>query len=98
MDIRAYPHGLDSLRVAIAGELDLATADVCQAGLVALMYTEGTRELVVDLSDLTFVDCAGLRALIAARSRGLSLGVTVRVQQPQPIVAMVLAATGTWDM
>jgi len=98
MDIRVYPHGLGSLRVAIGGELDLATADACQAGLVAVMYTEGTDEVVVDLAGLTFVDCAGLNALMVARSRGQSLGVTVRVEHAQPIVAMVLRVTGTWDM
>jgi len=98
VDIRVYPHDLGALRVVLDGELDLATVDMCEAGLVALLSTAGTRELIIDLSDLTFVDCAGLRALIVVRSRGRSVGVRVRALQPQPIVARVLHATGTWEL
>ncbi|HKE64576.1 MAG TPA: STAS domain-containing protein [Micromonosporaceae bacterium] len=98
MEFRVYPDGPGALRVTLEGELDLATVDVCRAGLVALLSTAGTRYVVIDLADLTFVDCAGLSALIVARSRGRDVGVQVRVRRPQPIVATVLRATGTWEL
>jgi len=98
MDFRVYPDGPGALRVTLDGELDLATVDMCRAGLVALLHTAGTRDVVLDLTDLTFLDCAGLTALIVARSRGREVGVRVRVRHPQPIVATVLRATGTWEL
>lgn len=52
-----------SVRVRLAGELDIATvgafADRCD-GLLA----DGYERLVLDLRDLTFMDSSGLRAIV----------------------------------
>jgi anti-anti-sigma factor len=55
----------DVIRVVkIAGELDLANQR-----LVTHQCTEGrTRAVVADISELTFLDCGGYRAFIAARA------------------------------
>ena len=94
MEIRPYPDGFGTVRVALEGELDLATADECQERLVGLMSIAGTREVILDLAGLTFVDCAGLRAFVVARSAGVHAGVHVRIEQPQAIVGCVLRTTG----
>src|SRR6266496_3765460 len=47
----------------VAGEVDLSTAEeLTQAGLDAL--AEGARAVIVDLTDVTFLDSSGLAALI----------------------------------
>lgn len=50
--------------VKIAGELDIANV-----AWVTSRCTEGqTRHVVIDLSDLMFLDCGGCRALVNARA------------------------------
>jgi anti-anti-sigma factor len=52
------------VRVRVEGELDLADAP----GLEELLKHEisAGNEVVLDLCDLTFMDCAGLHAILAA--------------------------------
>jgi anti-sigma B factor antagonist len=51
--------------VSVRGELDAATApdlaDVCHS-----VHAAGARDLVIDLTDTSFLDSSGLRALIEA--------------------------------
>jgi anti-sigma B factor antagonist len=59
----------DAFLVSVVGELDLHTTPQLRAALAGLDGREATR-LVVDLTDVTFLDSAALKALIAeARAR-----------------------------
>ena len=53
--------------VTLTGELDMAHAPTVAETLDALADTE--RPLVVDLSELTFMDSSGLHAILTARAR-----------------------------
>ena len=53
--------------VRLQGELDLATAPTIQEHLPAL-EADGVRAVILDLRDLAFIDCTGLRALFNAWS------------------------------
>lgn len=63
--------------VTVAGEIDLTNADQVdrQLGLAA----DGSAELVVDLTDVTYLDSQGVRILqhLAQRQRSGALRVTV---------------------
>jgi anti-sigma B factor antagonist len=48
----------------VSGEIDPATAPALAGELRALIFTGAPRELVVDLSGVTFIDSTGLRAVI----------------------------------
>jgi anti-sigma B factor antagonist len=50
--------------IVLAGDLDLLTAPVLQRALKAVSDA-GSAPLVLDVSDLAFMDCAGLRILDA---------------------------------
>lgn len=56
--------------VALRGELDLVTAE----GLTDALVEIAGSTLVVDLSDLTFMDSSGIGALVVARRRIMSSG------------------------
>ena len=60
-------------RMSLRGELDLATAPILTDQL-ARVEGEGVAEIVLDLSQLTFLDGSGLRALLAGRSRAETNG------------------------
>ena len=55
-------------RVALAGALDLATVPALE-GHLAEVEGDGVSAIMLDLRELTFLDCSGLNAFLAARSR-----------------------------
>ena len=58
----------DSVIVAVAGEIDLSTADRLDAAIRQAEATE-TDRIVVDLSAMSFVDSTGLGVLLEAIKR-----------------------------
>lgn len=53
-----------------------------------------SRLLIVELSGVHFMDCAGVRMLLAARAAAVARGSLLVLACPQPIVARVLSLTG----
>ena len=63
------------------GGLDAGSASISTNGVDAALAA-GTRELVIDLRDVAFVDVDGLLALAAARSRAAVLRGYLRLRPP----------------
>ena len=79
--------------VALSGELDMFTAGLEYASLVDECIEIG-HDVVVDLSELTFMDSTGL-ALLLRLDRGLrSAGAQLVVTSPQPEVLRMFETTG----
>src|SRR3954454_5285782 len=55
----------DTIALSVAGELDASTAPQLQAAILAV--NTDCRQLVVDLSELTFIDSIGLGILLGAK-------------------------------
>jgi anti-sigma B factor antagonist len=51
----------------LRGELDMASAPALE-GMLQELCEEGAQELLVDLSELTFMDSAGLNAILKSRT------------------------------
>ena len=68
--------------IAFRGELELATADRAGDQLHALLEA-GAREVLVDLTDTTFLDCAGIGALVEAARAAHARGGRLYVQRAQ---------------
>jgi anti-anti-sigma factor len=75
------------------GELDLASAPTLWAALAGTLE-EGHRAVVMDLSRLTFSDCAGLRPVRRALRQGAAAGTDVALRDAVPAVSRVLELTG----
>jgi len=75
--------------VALRGELDVCTA---AGGLSALSApaAAGAR-IVVDLTELAFVDCYSLGKLMAVRAQARRAGGDLVLAAPQPIVLRLLS-------
>jgi anti-sigma B factor antagonist len=58
-----------SVTVTVIGELDIATVPRFTARVGELARRGHLREMVMELSGLTFIDAGGLRALVELRSR-----------------------------
>ncbi|MFD9692524.1 STAS domain-containing protein [Kitasatospora sp. NPDC059146] len=66
------PHTADAATVTACGDIDLATAPELRRSLVAALHAH--RDVVLDLSQVTFMNCAGLAALVHARNLADRLG------------------------
>ena len=65
LGIRLQGQG-DRRTLALTGEMDLATAPALE-GAVIRLCRDGIKQLVLDLSELEFIDGSGLHAVSAAR-------------------------------
>src|SRR5215211_7610380 len=96
-DIKTRREG-DSVTVAVAGELDLSTADKLDAAIRDAEETEIGR-IVVDLSDLTFLDSTGLQVLLQAGVRHRRDGNRlIFVPSKHDAVARLIALTCTSEI
>ncbi|MET8145728.1 STAS domain-containing protein [Sphaerisporangium sp. NPDC005288] len=78
--------------LALAGELDLATADILVASAKDLIG-RGHAHLALDVTDLRFCDSTGLEAMIAASERTAGAGGSLRLVGVRGILQRVLEVT-----
>ncbi|MHB8659360.1 MAG: STAS domain-containing protein [Solirubrobacteraceae bacterium] len=64
--------GLDAAWVRVTGELDLATAPILAQALS--QAEERAQRVVLDLRELTFMDCSGVRVILDASHRATAAG------------------------
>ena len=81
-------------RVAVVGEVDLATAHLLRDRLLSVLREQAPAVLDVDLAGVTFLDCTGISALVAVRNAAVHAGGQMPVSNPQPIVRRVVDVTG----
>ncbi len=78
--------------VSVAGELDMATVSDVEACFERRLGVE--TDLIIDLSELSFMDSSGVAALVRIRNRALEQGWVLRLRGASGIVANVLRVTG----
>lgn len=76
--------------VAVRGELDFAAADGLVESVQEHLSACRSPGIGVDLSEVTFLDCAGVRALFTVGRRAADLGVTICLAAESPAVGHVL--------
>jgi anti-sigma B factor antagonist len=94
MDLKlaVQDHG-DRATIQVAGEVDLATSPQLQAIQIDLV-DQGFHQLIVDLEQVSFLDCAGIGMLVDARRRVQAHGGSLKLVRPAPLVRRVLEVTG----
>jgi anti-sigma B factor antagonist len=80
-------------RIRVTGDLDAATAPRLRR-CVSELAELGAADFAVDLSRVSFLDCAGLGALVSAKKRLRATGGDLRVVAASRSVRRVLALTG----
>ena len=85
--------------VAVAGDLDVATAPILREQLLALV-AEGAQRLIVDLRRVTFIESVALGVIIGARRRlgSADKGLCVVVDPSQTTIRKVFSVTGLDDV
>ena len=87
--------GRDAAWVRVTGELDIATAPQLEHTLREAQLR--ARRVVPDLRELTFMDCAGIRAILAASNHARQAGAHLVVVRGPSHVDRVFTLTGTSD-
>jgi anti-sigma B factor antagonist len=75
--------------ISVVGELDVSSVDALKA-----IVGDGDTDLVVDLGAVTFIDSAGIVALLSAQETARTSGRRFVVDEPSPFVERVLENAG----
>lgn len=77
----------------VEGEIDVATADEMRRVALAVMDEHGP-SLTLDLSEVSFMDCAGLTALLSVRRVARARGGHVSLTGLSDMILRLLHITG----
>ena len=94
--VAVAPDGPGRFVVTLAGELDLAAADGFWAELEPLIEPAGM--VVLDGTELSFLDSSGLRVLLLANAKAKELGAKFRFVATHRAVRRTLQLTGADDL
>ncbi|HKX71950.1 MAG TPA: STAS domain-containing protein [Acidimicrobiales bacterium] len=83
--------------VALAGELDLHEAKRLSTAMSEVL-TGPITAIEVDLRKLTFIDSAGIRAVLIARAEAERLGVAFRLWGASTAVVRIMKIAGVEDL
>jgi anti-sigma B factor antagonist len=94
-EVRVRPDR-DVVHLEPAGELDMSTAPLVR-GHVDELVAAGFTDVVIDLRGLEFIDCSGVRLLLALDAGASSDGWRLTLVQGHPAIERLFALTGTLD-
>lgn len=80
-------------RLVLRGELDTDSVADANRALESLL-TGGPARVILDLSELDFMDSTGVKFLLDARDAARELGVTIALAYKQGTVERVLTVSG----
>lgn len=80
--------------VHLAGEIDIRTASEAQEKVTSALTDERPGTLLLDLSEVSFLDSVGIGFLVGLNRQAEGVGTQLRLRGLQPQVHRVLAATG----
>lgn len=83
--------------IALAGECDLNTGRQLRDVLTSEV-SRGAHRIILDLSQLSFMDSTGMQIVLSSRTVLTVRGGTLALVSPQPVVARVLELTGAAEL
>ena len=88
----------ESLFIEIIGELDLKVADKLRTDLDKLIDENPGKELILDFSNVNFIDSSGLGVLLGRYKKTCSTGNKICIKDAQPQVKRVLELSGIFRL
>src|SRR5580700_3125412 len=86
-------HGSHETLVSLSGELDLSSAPALRELLAGAFEDDGPRRIVLDLSDLIYLDSTGLSIFVSAHKRATASDIEFCLADPNPSVARLFKIT-----
>jgi anti-sigma B factor antagonist len=91
--VAVHPDGATTV-VRVAGDVDADTSPTLRAAVTPLLHQPLPHTIIFDLSDVTFIDSAGLTVFISAARDGR----TVLLRHPSEVLTRLIDATGLSDL
>jgi anti-sigma B factor antagonist len=92
LNLKELRQGSESL-VSLSGELDLSSAPPLRELLSRVLEEDSLHRLVVDLSDLIYLDSTGLSVFVTAHKRASASGIQFCLANPNPSVGHLFKVT-----
>ena len=86
--------GPDGLQIRLIGEMDMSNVDEARKPIFAAMDDDDGRPVVLDLSELEFMDSTGIRLLLEAHAASTADSNRLSFRGVRDQVAQVLRVTG----
>jgi anti-sigma B factor antagonist len=86
-------HGGQETLVRLSGELDLSSAPALREVLAGAFEDDGPRRIVLDLSDLIYLDSTGLSIFVSAHKRATASSIEFCLANPNPSVGRLFKIT-----
>ena len=80
--------------MVLSGEVDATSADRLTESVVEVLGRRKPRRLEIDLGGVTFLDSAGIRALVRCHADAQQADCPLTLSAPRPMVYRVLEITG----
>ncbi len=90
----SFTHKGSTLTAALSGEIDHHSAKGAREAIDASLFKYRPSSLVLDLSNVGFMDSAGLGLILGRCALCEELGIAVHLQSPSPRVLKILAVAG----
>ena len=87
----------DTATVSLHGEVDVATVDQVRVALTDAIDAR-PKSIVIDLSNLSFIDSTGLGALIFGFQRARDAGIAFTLARPTRGVRQILVLSGLLEV
>ena len=94
--IAAQERDPQTVLVTAKGEIDASSSGALRSG-VKDAITGGYKKVVLDMTGVSFMDSAGLRALIDSQSVAENAGATVTIEAASDVVKRLLEMTALTD-
>lgn len=89
MDVRFKKDGV-TLIVSIEGEIDHHTSRLLKERIDNKFIMETVKNMIIDLTRVTFMDSAGIGLIMGRMKRVLSVGGRMSIRNPKPEVLKML--------
>jgi anti-sigma B factor antagonist len=91
--VTVHPDGASSV-VRVSGDVDADTSPTLRAALTPLLQRPLPHTVIFDLSDVSFIDSAGLTVFVSVARDGR----TVLLRRPSAVLLRLIDATGLTDL
>ncbi|MGI6123959.1 MAG: anti-sigma factor antagonist [Acetivibrionales bacterium] len=89
MDVRFKRDGI-ALIVTIEGDIDHHTSKILKERIDSKFIIEPVKDMILDLSRVTFMDSAGIGLIMGRRQRVSSVGGKLSIINPKPEIIKML--------
>lgn len=87
-----------TMYIMLSGELDDHTANFVRDEIDRLTRSKRVRQVIIDLSELEFMDSTGVGVMIGRYKKLKELGIPVFISNPSPHAERIFTLTGLYDI